>query len=189
MIPQFKRLQHLGLFADKAELQIAVISGVLRVSIRPRLRLASLLIAAAFTAFVAAISIGSWRQSSLTDRIFEVVVILATLFGWFQQLSGSEEEIEIGEREIRISKEIFGWKRVSEFPIDQCSDLDLTKEEDSRRLQFRFGKWRTIEFGNYLSKEQAEEILDTLADSLPQIGQKLLPSLDITKHWTTLRLN
>jgi hypothetical protein len=40
-----------------------------------------------------------------------------------------------------------------------------------------------------MSKEQAEKVLEKLADSLPEVARKLLPSLDITKHWTTLKLN
>jgi hypothetical protein len=123
------------------------------------------------------------------SRVGEILVVFGAVFAWFQQLSGSEEEIEIGERGIRINREIFGWHRISGFPIEQCSDLDLqTNKEDSRRLQFRLGKWRTIEFGNYMSNEQAERVLDTLADSLPETARKLLPSLDIAKHWTTLDL-
>lgn len=114
--------------------------------------------------------------------------VVPSLLG-FNNCQAPEEAIEIGERGIRIDREIFGWHRISEFPIEQCSDLDLqTNKEDSRRLQFRLGKWRTIEFGNYMSKEQAERVRDTLADSLPETARKLLRSLDITKHWTTLDL-
>jgi hypothetical protein len=40
-----------------------------------------------------------------------------------------------------------------------------------------------------MSKDQAEKVLDTLADSFPDLARKLLPSLDITKYWTTLNLN
>jgi hypothetical protein len=177
----------MGFFADRAEVEIVVASGVLRISVRPHPRPVSLVITAAFIIFFAAVSTLSWRQSALLERIVEVVV--GGVSGWFQQFSGSEEEIEIGGRGIRISREIFGWNKISEFPIEQCSDLDLqTDAEDSRQLQFRFRKWRTIDFGNYMSKEQAEKVLDELANSLPEVARKLLPSLDITKHWTALNL-
>jgi hypothetical protein len=180
----------MGLFADRAEVEIVVASGVLRISVHPRPRPVSLVMTAAAIVFFGAISVLSWRQSTLLERILESVVVLGGVFGWFQQFSGSEEEIEIGERGIRISREIFGWNKTSEFPIEQCSDLDLqTDNGDSRQLQFRLGKWRTIECGSYMSKDQAEKVLDTLADSLPEVARKLLSSLDITKHWTTLNLN
>jgi hypothetical protein len=180
----------MGLFADRAEVHIVVASGAVRVSVRPHHRPISLLMTAAIIIFFAVISILSWRQSALLERILEVVVVASGVFGWFQQLSGLEEEIEIGGRGIRISRQIFGWNKISEFPIEQCSDLDLqTDKEDCRQLQFRLGKWRTIEFGNYMSKEQAEKVLDTLADSFPEVARKLLPSLDVTKHWTTIKLN
>ena len=180
----------MGLLASGAEVETAVTSGVLRVSVRPKPTLASLLLGAALIVAFAAMSISSWRQSALVVRISETLVVLGAVIAWFQQLSGSLEEIEISEEGIRIRKETLGWHRVSEFSIANCSDLDLqTDKEDSRRLQFRVGKWRTIEFGNYMSDEQAEKVLETLADSLPEIAHKLLPSLDITKHWTTLNLN
>ena len=180
----------MGLFADEAEVKIVAASGVLRISVRPQPTLTSLLVSAVLIIGFALMSLFSWRQSAVVIRVGELLLVLGAIFAWFQQLSGSEEEIEIGQRGVRISREIFGWHRVSEFPIEQCSDLDLqTDKEDSRRLQFRVGKWRTIEFGNYMSKEQAEKVLDALADSLPEVAQKLLPSLDITKHWTMLHLN
>jgi hypothetical protein len=177
-------------FADRAEVEIVIASGVLRVSVRPHPKPFSLLMTAAVIIFFVAMSILSWRQSALVERILEIAAVVGGAFGLLQQVSGSEEEIEIGERGIRISREIFGWNKISEFPTEQCSDLDLqTDKEDSRQLQFRLGKWRTIEFGNYMSKDQAEKVLDTLADSFSELARKLLPSLDITKHWTTLNLN
>ena len=177
------------LFAEVANVEIGVASGALRVSVRPRPTLVSLAASAAITVAFAAISALTWEKTTLLEHVIEAVGVLGAVVAWFQQLAGSEEEIEIGERGIRISREIFGWHRISEFPIEQCSDLDLqTNKEDSRQLQFRVGKWKTIEFGNYMSKEQAQKVLDTLADSFPEIARKLLPSLDITKHWMTLNL-
>jgi len=170
-------------FADKAEVKLVVASGVLRVSVRPQPTLASLLSAALILAF-ASMSLASWRQSALLVRIGEIGVVVGAVFAWLQQLSGSEEEIEIGERGIRITREIFGCHRV---PIEQCSELDIQiDKEDSRRLQFRLGKWRTVEFGNYMSKQQAGEVLDTLADELPNLARILLPSP--TLQSTGLRL-
>jgi hypothetical protein len=46
-----------------------------------------------------------------------------------------------------------------------------------------------IEFGDELSAEQSEEVLDALSDSMPEVARKLLPFLDITKHWTSLKLS
>jgi hypothetical protein len=180
----------MGLFADRAGVEIRLTSGALRVSVRPQPTLASLLLTAALiVAFVAA-SVSAWRRAALVERIGEILITFGAVFAWFQQLSGSEEEIEIGEQGIRIRREVFGWSRISEYSLEQCSDLDLqTTKDDSHRLQFRLGKWRTIEFGNYMSEKQAENVLNALADSLPEIARKLLPSLDITKHWNNLHLS
>jgi hypothetical protein len=178
------------LLAKGAEVEVGVASGILRVSVRHKPRLTSLLLTAVLIAAFAAIVLSSRKQSVPVVCVGEVLIILGAVVAWFQQLSGSEEEIEIGERGIRIKKEALGWHRVAEFPIAKCSDLHLQIDrENSRRLHFRFGKWRTIEFGNYMSNEQAEKVLNTLADSLPEVAQKLLPSLDVTKHWTILNPN
>jgi hypothetical protein len=56
-----------------------------------------------------------------------------------------------------------------------------------RGLQCKLG-WRTIEFGDYLSEEQANEVLGALADVLPDLVPTLFPSLDITRHFTKLSL-
>jgi len=180
----------MGLFADRAEIEIGTSSGILRVLVCPQPTLASLLLTAAvIVAFVVASAL-TWRHAAFVERVGEILITFGAVYAWFQQLSGSEEEIEIGDRAIRIRREVLGWNRISEYPLEQCSDLELqTTQDDSRRLQFRFGKWRTIEFGNYISEEQAEKVLAALADSLPEIARKLLPSLDITKHWATLHLN
>jgi hypothetical protein len=178
------------LVSSKAEVEIVVASGALRVSICPRPTLGLLLTTAGLIVAFVAISAHSWWQSPTLVRIGEAIAVLGAVVAWFAQLSGSEEQIEIGQQGIRISRDILGWNSVSEFPIEQCSDLDVQSDsERSGRLQFRFGKWRTIEFGNHISNEQAEKVLDALADSLPEIARQLLPSLDITKHWTTLDLN
>jgi hypothetical protein len=176
----------MGWFGDQAEVEVLIVSGVLRVTVRPRPKLSFLLTTAAIIVAFALMSGSEWRQTPLLGRMAEAVTVLGAVFVWLQRLSGSEEQIEIGERGIRITREILGWHRTSEFPIEQCSDLDLQTGKDLRRLQCRVGHWRTIEFGNYMSKEQAERVLDTLADSLPELGRKLLPSVDITQHWTTL---
>jgi hypothetical protein len=180
----------MGLLADNAEVESLTTSGVLRAKVRSQPVLGGLLITAVVIVGFVAISASGWRHAGLLARIAEIIGAFGAVFAWFQQLSGSAEEIEIGERGIRIDREVFGWNKTSEYPLHQCSDLDLqTNKEDSRRLQFRFGRWRTIEFGDHISEEQATKILDALADSMPEIARKLLPSLDVTKHWTTLNLN
>ena len=87
----------MGLFPDGAEIEIVVTSGVLRVSLRPRPTLASLLVTAGLIVAFVAISLLSWPQSAIPVRVGEVLVVFGAVFTWFQQLSGSEEEIEIGE--------------------------------------------------------------------------------------------
>lgn len=57
--------------------------------------------------------------------------------------------------------------------------LAITRNVRTRphlQLQVRFGRVRTIKFGDYMAREQAEKVLDMLVDSLPEVAQKLLTS-------------
>src|SRR5689334_1187112 len=101
----------MGFFSDRAEVEIVVASGVLRISIRPRPKPISLVMMAAIIIFFSVVSTLSWPQATLPERIIEILVVLGGVFGWFRQFSGSEEQIEIGERGIRISRETFGWNK------------------------------------------------------------------------------
>src|SRR5436190_23011965 len=125
----------MGIFADKAEVEIGVTSGVLRVSVRPQPTPVSLMVTAAVIVAFVALCISTWQEAAFLERMGEIFVTIGAVFAWFQQLSGAEEEIEIGDWGIRIRKEAFGWSRVAEYSIEQCSDLDLqTNKGDSRQL-------------------------------------------------------
>ena len=115
--------------------------------------------------------------------------IFGAVLAWFEQLSGFTEVIEVDARHLRLRKEIFGWERTREYSIEQCSELKLQDESgDAHGLQCRLGRWRTIEFGDYLTQQQALDVLSALDDKFPEIAPKLLPSEDITQHFTKLDL-
>ena len=137
----------------------------------------------------AVLSLRSWEKMPLLGRILVVGGVIAAIAGWFQQLFGFSEVIELDSKHLRIRTEIFGWERTREYPIEQCSDLELQDlTGNPHGLQCRIG-WRTIEFGDYLSEEQATEVLSALQDSMPEIALKLLPSVDISRHFTNLGLS
>ncbi len=164
-----------------AKVEIAVVSGTLRVAVRPSPHWLSILFQAAIIALFGVLSLRSWQTESLLVRIATVAVVIGGIAGWFAQLFGFSEEIEFDQKGLRIRTETFGWERTREYPIEHCSDLqvqDLTS--DPHGLQCRLG-WRTIEFGDYLSEQQAIEVLSALQDALPDVAPKLLPSVDITK--------
>ncbi len=137
----------------------------------------------------AVLSLRSWVKTLLLERIFIVIAVIGAIAGWFEQLFGFSEVIEVDPKNIRVRKETFGWEHTREYATERCTDLKL--QDDSGHphgLQCRLGRWRTIEFGDYLSQEQALEVLTAFADGLPEVAQKLLPSLDITRHFTKLNL-
>src|SRR6476659_1415453 len=107
------------------ELEITAVSGTLRVSIRPRATLRSLgfraILIAVFVYFLAA----DWKHATVLTRLVEVAVVLGGVIEWFKHLSGSVETIEFGPSVLKITKEVLGWERTSEYPVDTCSELKL----------------------------------------------------------------
>ena|SRR5215467_4126645 len=94
----------MGLFANKAEVEIFRTPDVLRISVRARPTGAGLLITAAGIMGFGALSASGWRHTAVLERVVEILCALGAVFAWFRQLSGSEEEIEIGGHGVRISK-------------------------------------------------------------------------------------
>lgn len=133
--------------------------------------------------------IRTWDETSSMGRITFWVVVVSAIIGWLGQFLGFSEVIEFDAREIRIRKERLGWERRKQYPIGECSDLKMQDESGSPHgLEFRFGRWRTIEIADALTPEQAINVIAALQESLPDVAQNLLPSLDITRHFTKLGL-
>jgi len=114
---------------------------------------------------------------------------VAGVVAWFYQLSGSEV-IEFDARQLRITKDILGWTRVTEHPIEACTELELHEkgEDDPCGLQCKVG-WRTVKFGAYISEEQAIRILTALQRELPDVAYRLGTSPEGKKHFITLGLS
>jgi hypothetical protein len=173
-----------------ANVEITVVSGALRVTVRPSPHWLQLLFQAGIIATFAVLSLRSWVKIPRLERIFITVAVIGAIAGWFEQLFDFSEVIEVDPTNLRVRKETFGWERTREYPIEKCTDLKLQDESGQPHgLQCRLGRFRTVEFGGYLSQQQALEVLTALEDGLPEIAQKLLPSVDITRHFTKLNLS
>ena len=173
-----------------ANVEIAVVSGTLRVTVRPSPHWLPLLFQAGIIVMFAVLSLWSWVKIPLLERILITVAVIGAIAGWFEQLFGFSEVIEVDPTNLQVRKETFGWERTRQYPIDNCTDLKLQDESGyPHGLQCRLGRLRTIEFGDYLSQQQALEVLTALEDGLPEIAQKLRPSVDITRHFTKLNLS
>jgi hypothetical protein len=95
--------------------------------------------------------------------------------------------IEFDARGLRIRKNVLGWERISEHRIEDCSALELNVQgkDDHYALQCKAG-WRTVRFAQYVSEDQANEILSALRSEMPDIARKLEA---VGGHFTTLGLN
>ena len=173
---------------QRATVEVVLLSGVLRVTVRPSPNWLFLLLEAGIIAAFAVLTFRA-KAMSLPERILSIGVVIGAIGAWFEQLFGFSEVIEFDSGHLRIRKETFGWERTREYPLEQCSDLALQDESgDPHGLQCRLGRWRTIEFGDHLSQRQAIEVLSALENGLPEIAQRVLPSEDITRHFTKLDL-
>jgi hypothetical protein len=177
----------MNLLKRPASVQIDLVSGTLRVTVRPVPHWFLLLVEAGAIALLAAFSFRARTEMSLLKRILSTAAVVGAIAAWLEQLFGFEEVIEFDQRHLRIRKATFGWERTREYPIEQCTDLAVQDEAlDPHGLQCRLGRWRTIEFGDYLTQQQAMEVLSALQDGFPEMAQKLLPSIDITRHFAKL---
>ena len=110
-------------FHQDAEVDIAAVSGSLRVTIVPRPRWLPLLLEAAAIIAFAMLSFRAPAGMHLLERIVTLAFGIGSVVGWFAQLSGWTEVIEFDEKRLTIRKESFGWERVSRYPLEECSDL------------------------------------------------------------------
>jgi hypothetical protein len=177
-------------FKQTARVEVAVISGTVRVTVQPAPHWMLLLLQAGVIGMFAVLSFRARVTMSLIPRILSSLVVIAAIEEWLRQVFGSAEVIEFDSKHLRVRKETFGWERIREYPLEQCSDLTLQDESGSPHgLQCRLGRWKTIEFGDYLSQRQAIEVLSALQNGLPDVAHRILLSIDITKPFSRLNLS
>jgi hypothetical protein len=169
-----------------AKIDVVVASGVLRLTVNPRQHWLWILSEAVLIVLFSRYAFRDWATMPLMLKVFCVWGIGAAFLAWFYQLSGSEV-IEFDATGIRVRKDILGWERMREYRIEECRSLEphVKGEGDAYGLQCKVG-WRTVRFGEYISEDQANEVLSTLQKELPDVAGKLEAS---PSHFTTLGLN
>jgi hypothetical protein len=173
----------MNFFKPSAEVEILAGPDALHVTVKSDPQAFSLLAQAGLIAIYVALVLSTWATDHLIRRVVEASTAVVLIIVWLERLSPSPEVIEFKPDSLTIRKERFGWNRESVYSIDQCTDLGVRDPAGKPHgLQCRVGSrgWRTIEFGDALSAEQATQVLVALQDSLPRVAQKLLPSIDIT---------
>jgi hypothetical protein len=176
-------------FSREPEVEIIVASGTIRATIHPKPHWFFLIFQAAVMIAFARILFQHWGAMPLLFRTLASCAVAAELIGWFYQLSGSEV-IEFDSQKLVIRKDVLGWQRTSEYPIDTCTGLDWEEHsEDHYALECKVG-WRTVRFAQYISSEKAMEILAALHDALPETAQRMGATRDSGKNQiTTLGLS
>jgi len=172
--------------ASGAKIDMVAASGVLRVTVSPRQHWLWVLSEAVLIVLFSRYALRYWAVMPLMLKVFSVWGIGAAVVGWFYQLSGSEV-VEFDATGIRIRKDILGWERMREYRIADCRSLEphVKDEGDACGLQCKVG-WRRVRFAEYISEDQANEVLAALQRELPEVAAKLEAS---PKHFTTLGLN
>jgi hypothetical protein len=115
-------------FKRHASVEIAVVSGTLRVTVRPSPHWLLLLFQAGIIAMFAVLSLRSWVKMPLLERILITIAVIGAIAGWFEQPFGFSEEIEVDPKNIQVRKATVGWERTREYPIERCTDLKLQDE-------------------------------------------------------------
>ena len=89
------------------------------------------------------------------------------------------------------NKQILGWNRTTEYSVSDCRELQwhTQSEGDSYGLQCKVG-WRTVKFGEYISEDEAIDVLTALQSNLPDVAQRICAMPNTSKkHFTTLGLS
>jgi hypothetical protein len=178
-------------FANKHSVEIVPISGVLRITVSSGPDLWG----AAFDAIICGVFL--WfllphiHTLSSVGRVMLALAVASVVAGTLQLLKHSESIFEFGSDVLRIKRPYFaGFARTSEFAIAKCSELTWHEpDEDGSVLEFKHG-FRTIQFGVGLTIEQAQSVLASLQQHLPDVAQRMgLSFSEERSHYTRLGLS
>jgi hypothetical protein len=179
-----------GWLDRKANVEVATISGVLRVEVHAGINWLSVIFEIVLFGFFVRAIASSWLKLSFFDRIFNAWIVAAGVVGVFHLLRHSEL-IEFDRENLTIRRTFLGWERTSRYRVDDLSELTWRVQEGENHfaLECKAGM-RRIQFGQYVTEQQAQEILAALQQSLPDVAQKMGMSSDDQKsHITQLGLS
>ena len=179
----------MSLFKRERAIEVQAVSGTLRVTVAPKPAWILLLVEGGGLLGFSFYAFHNWASMSLWYRAILIWILSGAVVA-FYQLSGSEV-LEFDSRKLSISKNILGWPRTAEYPLDRCRELewrDANSEGDGSRLQCKVG-WRTVKFAKYISENEATEIVTALQKNLPDVATRLLATIYSKQHFTTLNLS
>lgn len=170
--------------------EIVTLSGSVRVTIDPTPARPVLLVGAVVTTAFAIMVFRAWTSVPFLYRILLLWAVASGVVAWLYRLSGSEI-VEFDDRTLTIRKQNLGWNRTTEYSVSDCRELQChtQSEGDSYGLECKLG-WRTVKFAEYISEDEAIEVLTALQANLPEVAQRLCAMPDTgKKHFTTLGLS
>ena len=173
-------------FAVHANLEMKALSGVVRVKIRISQMWVAILSEAAFFSWLLWTTALKWEES-LWARLVAGWGLLTAALALFYFLTGSET-IEFDKNNLTIRRNLLGWQRTSQYPVEDCSELTWRDQEErgEAALECNVG-WRKIRFARHATEEDARDILALLQKELPEVATKMTRSAE--GHYTQLGLN
>lgn len=176
-------------FNTDPRIDVVTSSGMLRVTVHPRLPWLVMLFEVAAVITFAVVTYRNWASMSLLFHVLFVWAVVSGAVALVFHQSGTEV-IVFDAQKLTISKEVHGWERKREFSVDECRELQWMEgsEGSPRSMQCKTG-WKTIKFGKQLSENQAIEILMALQQTLPEVAQQMCSYPAGKKHFITLGLS
>jgi hypothetical protein len=178
---------HMPSLFDGSKVDLASSSGILRVTIHPRLHGLAGVVAVGVDVVLVMIFYRFWPSVPYIERVVLLVILVASLLGSLYGFVG-EEIIEFDSRKLNIRKGFHGWEREREYPITECSSLEWRAGEKGRSyLACKVGG-RPIKFGIWLTENDADKILAALQRTLPDVAKRIAAASGADQHFITLGL-
>jgi hypothetical protein len=175
-----------GVF-DAPKVDLVESSGMVRVTIHPRLHGASGLIALGFDLVLTIVCFGFWRFVPGFGRVGLGVFVAASFLGSLYAFV-AEENIEFDSQKLSIRKGFHGWERTREYRISECSNLERRVDEKGwSYLTCKAGRSR-IKFGTWLSENDADKVLAALQRTLPDVANRICSTFGTNEHFISLGL-
>jgi hypothetical protein len=173
-------------FTVHANLEMKERSGSVRVTIRNSQTWVAILCETVFFGWLLWTTAQKWEES-LWARLIAGWGLLTAALALFYFLTGSEV-IEFDQDNLTVRRNLLGWQRVSQYPVDECSELTWRdqQEKGEAALECKVGL-RTIKFGRHATEEEARNVIALLQKTLPEVAMKMTRSAE--GHYTQLGLN
>lgn len=113
----------MGYLNSGPRIEVATGSGVLRVTIHPKVDWLLFFVEVVVGVIIARTFYTNWTQLPLLFRGFLIWAIVGGVAALIYQLAG-RAIIEFDQRRLSVCKDLHGWERKKEYNLDECSELE-----------------------------------------------------------------